>query len=105
MKDSNLKITSMKDIYEWFLEQGYNVTIDNDNSFISVIGKDFIVCGDDDLVTSKGKKDLFTTSSHVISGDLYVYEEVYKLFKYYTDNADQYISKKIFNLLWKISKS
>ena len=73
MKDSNLKITSMKDIYEWFLEQGYNVTIDNDNSFISVIVKDFIVCGDDDLVTSKGKKDLFTTSSHVISGDLYVY--------------------------------
>lgn len=105
MKDSNLKITSMKDIYELFLEQGYNVTIDNDNSFISVIDKDFIVCGDDDLVTLKGKKDLFTTSSHVISDDLHVYEEVYKLFKYYIDNADQYISKKIFNLLLMISKS
>ncbi len=99
MKDSNLKITSMKDINELFLEQGYNVTINHDNSFISVIEKDFTVCGDDDLVTLKGKKDLFTTSSHVISDDLYVYEEVYKLFKYYIENADQYISKKIFNLL------
>lgn len=99
MKDSNLKITSMKDIYELFLGQGYNVTINHDNSFISVIEKDFTVCGDDDLVTLKGKKDLFTTSSHVISDDLYVYEEVYKLFKYYIENADQYISKKIFNLL------
>lgn len=99
MKDSNLKITSMKDINELFLEQGYNVTINHDNSFISVIEKDFTVCGDDDLVTLKGKKDLFTTSSHVISDDLHVYEEVYKLFKYYIENADQYISKKIFNLL------
>ncbi|MFR2822449.1 MAG: hypothetical protein ACLTBQ_07475 [Thomasclavelia sp.] len=72
MKDSNLKITSMKDINELFLEQGYNVTINHDNSFISVIEKDFTVCGDDDLVTLKGKKDLFTTSSHVISDDLYV---------------------------------
>ena len=99
MKDSNLKITSMKDINELFLEQGYNVTINHDNSFISVIEKDFIVCGDDDLVTLKGKKNLFTTSSHVISDDLHVYEEVYKLFKYYIENADQYISKKIFNLL------
>lgn len=105
MKDSNLKITSMKDINELFLEQGYNVTINHDNSFISVIEKDFTVCGDDDLVTLKGKKDLFTTSSHVISDDLYVYEEVYKLFKYYIENADQYISKKIFNLLRMISKS
>ena len=105
MKDSNLKITSMKDINELFLEQGYNITINHDNSFISVIEKDFTVCGDDDLVTLKGKKDLFTTSSHVISDDLYVYEEVYKLFKYYIENADQYISKKIFNLLWMISKS
>ena len=32
MKDSNLKITSMKDINELFLEQGYNVTINHDNS-------------------------------------------------------------------------
>lgn len=61
--------------------------------------KKILLYVDDDLVTLKGKKDLFTTSSHVISDDLHVYEEVYKLFKSYIDNADQYISKKIFNLL------
>ena len=92
MSDTNLKITSMKDVYELLLEQGYTVTIDHDHSFISVTEKGFTVCGDDDLVTLTGKKNLFTTSSHVISDDLHVYEEVYQLFKYYIENADLYIS-------------
>lgn len=99
MKDANSKITSMKDVYELLLGQGYNVTIDNANSFISVVEEDFTVSGDDELITLYGKRNLFTTSSHVMSDDMHVYEEVYKIFKHYIENADQYISKKIFNLL------
>lgn len=99
MSSVNIKITSMKDVYELLLEQGYNVSINHDYSFISVVEEDFIVCGDDDLVTLQGKKDLFSTSSHVISDDQHVYEKVYEIFKHYIEYADQYISKKIFNLL------
>lgn len=58
MSNENIRITSMKDVYELLLEQGYNVTINHDCSFISVDEEDFTVC------------------------------------------VDQYISKKIFNLLW-----
>lgn len=99
MKDPKLKIASMKDVYKLLLEEGYNVTIDDKDSFITVVQEDFVVCGDDDLITLQGKNDFFTTSSHVISDDDHVYEKVYQFFKDYLDHAKQYTSKKLLNLL------
>lgn len=99
MKDPKLKIVSMKDVYKLLLEEGYNVTIDDKDSFITVVQEGFVVCGDDDLITLQGKNNFFTTSSHVISDDDHVYEKVYQLFKDYLDHATQYTSKKLFNLL------
>lgn len=46
MSNENIRITSMKDVYELLLEQGYNVTINHDCSFISVDEEDFTVCVD-----------------------------------------------------------
>ena len=57
MSSVNIKITSTKTVYEMLLEQGYNVTISHDCSFISFVKEDFTVCGDDDLVILQGKKN------------------------------------------------
>lgn len=66
MSNENIRITSMKDVYELLLEQGYNVTINHDCSFISV---------DHDCSFISVDEEDFTVC------------------------VDQYISKKIFNLL------
>lgn len=91
------KITSMKNVYQKLLEQGYYVTIDDDNSFITVITDNYTVCGDDDLITLIYNNRLREISSHVSCDEEdELYNKVYETFLYYLEHPKRFTSKKLF---------
>lgn len=91
------KITSMKNVYQKLLEQGYYVTIDDDNSFITVITDNYTVCGDDDLITLIYNNRLREISSHVSCDEEdELYNKVYKLFCIISNTLSVLLLKNFF---------